>query len=267
MPDAELIKAIVLGIIQGITEFLPISSDGHLVIFHALLENWFGKPDSPGASPLHFDVVLHIGTLGSILVVYRRELFGLLSNLRLCLLILLATIPAGVIGLLLKDQVEQAFNSPLMAGYGLLVTAGMLLSGHVWGRERKGLDLLTPRDAILIGFAQSLAIGPGISRSGSTIPVGLICGLRREAAATLSFLMAVPVIGGAALLVIKDILAGKGGTFRTDLLIAGTLTSFVVGVGALTLLLKVLARGKLHWFAYYCIVVGIGTIIWQLVIR
>lgn len=264
MLDTELLKAIVLGVIQGITEFLPISSDGHLVVFHKLLENWFGTSPGEQTSQLHFDVVLHIGTLGSIVLIYWRDLVGLLKNPRLCALIIVATIPAGVIGLTLKDLVEQAFNSPLTAGFGFLVTAGLLLLGQRLAHESRGLDALTVRDAIAIGLLQSLAIGPGISRSGSTISAGLMTGLRREACATFSFLIAVPVIGGAALLVIKDILGGAGGVYRTDVLVTGTITSFVVGVAALRVLLKVVARGKLHWFAYYCLIAGAATIAWQL---
>lgn len=263
MFDTEMLRAIILGIVQGITEFLPISSDGHLVIVTALLERWLGVASQQDKSDLHFDVVLHIGTLGSIVVVYWRELWALRLNWRLCGLIVLATIPAGVAGLTLKSVVKEAFDSPLIAGIGLLITAAILLIGQKFAREGRSLDAMTHRDALAIGFLQALAIAPGVSRSGTTISAGLMTGLRRDTAATFSFLIAVPVIAGAVLVTLKDVFAGEESAGRFDVLCVGTAVSFVVGWAALRGLLAVLARGKFHWFAYYCIVVGTAVIAWQ----
>lgn len=264
MIDQEMLRAIILGVVQGITEFLPISSDGHLVISQALLEHWSRTAATGGQSDLHFDVVLHIGTLGSIIVVYWRELWALRKQPRLCALIVLATIPAGVVGLTLKSQMEEAFQSPLAAGFGLLATAAILFAGQRCQREpRRGLDALGPRDAVVIGLLQALAIAPGISRSGSTIAGGLMTGLRRDTSATFSFLIAVPVIAGAVLLVLKDIFLEGTAVGRFDVLVVGTVVSFVVGVIALRVLLKVLARGKLHWFAWYCLCIGTIVVAWQ----
>lgn len=265
MFDKEFLRAIILGIVQGITEFLPISSDGHLVIVQSLLNAWLGEPStSEKISELHYDVVLHIGTLGSIVVVYWRDLWELRLNWKLCGLIVLATIPAGVAGIALKSRVEEAFHSPLAAGVGLLVTAGILLAGQRWAREQRDLVEITPRDAALIGLMQALAIAPGVSRSGSTISTALACGMQSRAAATFSFLMAVPVIAGAAVLMLKEIVTGEKTAGRADVLVVGTVTSFIIGWVALRWMLAVLARGKFHWFAYYCAVVGFAVIGWQM---
>lgn len=266
--DSELWQAILLGIVQGITEFLPISSDGHLVIVHALL-NQFGSPQSAQTSNLEFDVVLHIGTLAAIIVVYRHDLFALFKHPRLCGLIVLATIPAVVVGFTVKDAVEalgqHAVWGPVAAGLGLLVTAVFLIIAQRVERNEKGLDDLTPRDAIVIGFLQSLAIAPGISRSGNTIAGGLWSGLRRDAAATFSFLMAVPVIAGAATLILAKLLQkGTATSLRLDVLVVGSVTSFVVGLFALRALIRIVTNGKLHWFAYYCLAAGTATLVWQL---
>lgn len=269
MVDSELWQAILLGIVQGITEFLPISSDGHLIIVHALL-NRFGAQSTSQTSHLEFDVVLHIGTLAAIIAIYRHDLLGLLKRPRLSALIGLATIPAVAVGFTVKDAVEalgeHAIWGPVSAGLGLLITAVFLLIGQRVERSEKELNDLTTRDAIVIGMLQSLAIAPGISRSGSTIAGGLWSGLRRDAAATFSFLMAVPVISGAATLVlVKLFQKGSAETLRWDVLLTGTITSFVVGLFALSALIRIVTNRKLHWFAYYCVVVGTATLVWQLV--
>ncbi|MBI5757868.1 MAG: undecaprenyl-diphosphate phosphatase [Planctomycetales bacterium] len=271
MVDSELWQAILLGIVQGITEFLPISSDGHLIIVHALL-NRFGAQSTSQTSHLEFDVVLHIGTLAAIIAIYRHDLLSLLKRPRLSALIVLATIPAVVVGFTVKDAVEALGEhvtwGPVSAGLGLLVTAVLLLIGQRVERGEKGLDGLTTRDAIVIGVLQSLAIAPGISRSGSTIAGGLWSGLRRDAAATFSFLMAVPVISGAATLVlVKLFQKGSAETLRWDVLLVGTVTSFVVGLFALSALIRIVTNRKLHWFAYYCLTAGSLTLVWQLVER
>jgi undecaprenyl-diphosphatase len=267
--DSDLWQAILLGVVQGITEFLPISSDGHLVIVHSLL-NDIGVKASGHTSNLEFDVMLHIGTLAAIIVVYRRDLWALLHHPRLCGLVVLATIPAVGVGFSLKDTIEalgqHAMWGPISAGLGLLVTALFLLISQRVERNEKGLDELTPRDAILIGVLQSLAIAPGISRSGSTIAGGLWSGLRRDAAATFSFLMAVPVIAGAATLILAKFGEKRfEDPFEPDVLVVGMITSFVVGLFALRALIRIVTNRKLHWFAYYCIAAGSATLVWQLV--
>lgn len=248
--------AIVLGVIQGIAEFLPISSDGHLVIAEHLLgirENNLGMT-----------VALHVGTLASILVVYRRDVLPALKNPRLVAAVVAATLPLVCVGLFVKDAVESTFQSPLIAGCGLLLTA--LLVGLMPRVEHDSIPLpeITWRRGLIIGLFQTIAVLPGVSRSGSTIFGGLTTGLSREAAANFSFYIAVPAIAGAAVLHARDLLAGAGGGLDPGPTLVGMLTSFVVGVIALQLLLGLVSRRKLHWFAWYCAALGLGVIAWQL---
>ena len=268
--DGELIRAIILGIVQGITEFLPISSDGHLVVVQTLLRACgiaatTAPAGAPHVSDLQFDVVLHIGTLAAILVVYRSDLWELRKQPRLCGLLVLATLPAVVAGLTLKDSIEKAFNSPLMAGLGFLVTAGCLYFASRCPPGVRTIQDLTARDSLLIGLAQATAILPGVSRSGTTISTGIGVGLRRDLSATWSFLMAVPVVAGAIVLILKDMLKQPATITRPDTLIVGTLVSFVVGLIALRWLIRVLARGGLRGFALYCLIAGIAVTGWQLI--
>lgn len=248
--------AIVLGIIQGIAEFLPISSDGHLVIAGRLLGI---RDDNIGMT-----VALHIGTLASILVVYRRDVLPALKNARLVAAVVAATIPLVFVGLFLKDAISETFDSPLIAGFGLLLTA--LVVGLMPRVERGALTLsdVTWKQGLIVGLFQTIAVLPGVSRSGTTIFGGLTTGLQRQAAANFSFYIAVPAIAGAAVLHGKDLLESGGGGLAPGPTLVGVLTSFVVGVLALKLLLGLVSRGKLHWFAVYCALLGTGVIVWQL---
>lgn len=262
MPGSDYIEAVLLGIVQGIAEFLPISSSGHLVILQRPLGRLLGTQHA-GAEHLHLNVALHLGTLGSILVVYRRDLVRLLANLRLCSAIVVATIPLIVVGLTLKETVESAFDSPLLAGCGLLATAAVLLAGQRLQRSAVPLEEMSWRQAAAIGLFQAAAILPGVSRSGSTIAGGLLAGLARNAAATFSFFIAIPALAGASVLVAKDIWTGPAGVASLSVLGVGAAVSFAVGYLSLRCLLQVIARGKLHWFAYYCASVAAVTIVWQ----
>lgn len=266
MLDMETCRAIVLGVVQGITEFLPISSDGHLVLAETLLDRSFGVTGSEDTKKnLELVLALHVGTLVSIIIIYWKDLIQLPRQPRLCGLIILATIPAGVVGLLLKDKIEETFNSPLTAGVGFLITAGALLIGQRAERMRAvRKEDLTPMQALFIGCCQTLALLPGVSRSGSTIAAGLSAGLERTAAARFSFLMAVPVIGGATLLMVKDMIKQGHASNGVTAMIVGAVTAAVVGYFALSWLLRMVTKGKLHWFAYYCIALGLITIGWSL---
>ena len=258
----EYIHAAILGIVQGIAEFLPISSSGHLVISGELL-NQFGGTSVPAESAT-MSIALHFGTLLSILVVYRKELVSVLKDVRLLGMIILATIPVGVIGLLFKDHVETVFNTPLLAGEGLIVTAVFLLIGRQLQHRQQDPSAIGLVAAGMIGVFQAIAIIPGISRSGSTIAAGLACGLTREQAARFSFLIAIPAIGGAAVVKAKDLVTGEAAVDSNLLPVAlGTLIAFVVGVLALSWLLRIVTADRLHWFAGYCLVAGMATIIWQ----
>ncbi|MFT5325436.1 MAG: undecaprenyl-diphosphatase [Planctomycetaceae bacterium] len=260
----EILHAIILGIVQGVGEFLPISSSGHLVIVGALLDQSAGT-ESDDASKLLMNVVLHAGTLFSILIVYRSQLLKLRLQPKVCLLIVLASVPAGLLGVLAKDLFTEVFNTPLVAGVALFVTAALLVSGQKLERNELDYDQLSFGKALVIGLFQAAALVPGISRSGSTISGGLALGLKRDAAAAFSFLMAVPVIGGAALLEAKDVISGDLVIGDPVPLVVGGITAFLVGLFTLRWLVGLIAKGRLYWFAYYCVGAGTATICWQLI--
>lgn len=272
MSFTELLHAILLGAVQGVAEFLPISSSGHLVVFGAVLEHGLGLEGSEKEHVV-MNVALHVGTLFSIVLVYWQDLRTLLYRPKLCAFIVLATIPAAVVGLTLKSQLEQAFSSPLVVACGWVVTGGLLLYGQNNHRNERTLDAMTARDALLVGLFQSVALVPGISRSGSTISGGLLTGLRRDTAASFSFLIAIPAIAGAAVVQSKDliVLVLKGeslGAATADspgwmAMLAGAVTAFLVGVVALRWLRAMISQGKLHWFAYYCLTMAGITVLWQ----
>lgn len=257
----ESLQVIVLAIVQGIAEFLPISSSGHLVALSAL----FGNQESS----LELNVMLHFGTLLSILVFYRRTIFRLLAEDRRVIPLLIAgTIPAGVIGIYVKKNFAHVIENPLLAGFMLIVTAFLLMSlPKISPKEKedqkKNYTELNLGQAFLIGIMQAIAILPGLSRSGSTIVAGCLVGLKRQAAATFSFLLAIPVIGGAALLEMRDIFE-RGSSTPAGLLIVGMLISFAVGLVALNLLVRWVESGKLHYFVFWLLPVGFLVIIWQL---
>jgi undecaprenyl-diphosphatase len=270
MPGVEYIEAVVLGAVQGVAEFLPISSSGHLVILGELIQRLSGREVDP-ESNLRMNVALHVGTLMSILWVYRRDLWELRKRPKVVLAIIVATLPLVVIGLSpLKDLLTQGFDTPLIAGCCLLVTAGLLASAHRWETNARPLEDMTPLRAGVIGLFQAVALFPGISRSGSTISGGLLLGFRRDVAANFSFFIAIPAIAGAAVLLLKDALtetqpAATGYAWGPILL--GTLVSFLVGLLALRWLLKLISMRRLHWFAWYCAAVGTLTILWQVIER
>lgn len=261
---SETLYILVLAVLQGIAEFLPISSSGHLVIGKSLLSAWWPEATS-SAGGMQLEVALHVGTLGSILGVYAKDLWKLRHQWRLCLLIVVASIPAGVVGLTLKKSLEPMFESPAVAGCGLLVTAAFLLLGEKLASGKYTEENQPWLSAFVIGCFQAIALVPGISRSGSTISGGLLMGLQRSSVAKFSFFMAIPAVGGAALLEAKDLLLdGTPLAYGSGPLLLGVVVSFVVGIGALLMLMRVIARGQLHWFAYYCLLVGTLTLLWQM---
>ena len=259
----SLINAIVLGIVQGLTEFLPVSSSGHLVIAEHLLPGWH----QPG---IVFEILLHLATLLAVVIFFRHDLVLLVKSIytsgpkaskqrRFLLMLLLATIPTGIIGLTGKKFFVTLFNRLDVVGGMLLITALLL-----WLAERQAPEKLTKNstrvvDAILIGITQGLAIIPGISRSGSTIAVGMLLGIEPRAAARFSFILSIPAICGAALLNISEISASPSNQILTCL--CGALAALVTGLMALKFLLMIIEERRLKIFSLYCSVVGCATLL------
>lgn len=266
----DYVTIIILGIVQGITEFLPISSDGHLVLVGEGLRRWRGiSPHEMNAVPVI--VALHIGTLFSILLVLRRRVWQLASDPRLFASVVVATVPLVVIGKPLKDQLEALEHSrylALVAGLGLCVTSAIMFLAARINAGRLELPQFGDRprgwiDALCVGLLQCIAPLPGVSRSGSTILGGLLRGYSREAAAQFSFLIAVPAIAGAVVLHLPDLAKKDLGT-PVPVLIVGVVVSFVVGIVALTWLLRLMTRGSLRGFAWYCLFLGLAVTVWQI---
>ena len=258
----NVIQAILLGLLQGATEFIPVSSSGHLVLVPWLL----GWPE-PG---LVFDALVHWGTLVAVLVYFWRDWWTLIAawlrglvrwewsdpHARLMWLLILGSLPAAVIGFLLEDFFESLFGQPAWVSVFLLATAALLALGERLGRRTRGPEDLTWRDAVVIGLGQAAAIAPGISRSGSTMSVGLFRGLERAAAARFSFLLGTPIILGAGLFKLTDLLAAPDPLAQAPLLVAGFLAAALSGYACIWFLLRYLQRGKLYPFAVYCALFG-----------
>lgn len=254
-----IIEAIILGLVQGLTEFIPVSSSGHLVLSHEV----FGT----GGDSLAFDVALHLGTLFALLVVFYNDLIKLLKGMftdpaqkKLATLLIIGTIPAAIAGYFLESAAETTFRSPLIVALSLITVAlAMLTAEHLAKRQkiRTMLEGIGKKQALGVGIAQAVAIIPGVSRSGSTITAGLFLGLDRVAAMRFSFLLAIPIIAGAVLKV-----ATSGDTLSTvsdesGIFIAGMISAFISGVFAIRFLLKYLASHTLNIFAYYRIALGL----------
>ena len=255
-----LLQILILGVVQGITEFLPVSSSGHLVVIQTLFRQFLGQ-EYPDA--VSVNVLLHTGTLAAILFFYWRRIVQILfEDRRVLLLLVVGTIPAVGVGLLLKRLFPEILASPLLAGFMFLCT-GVLL---VWGGRREGVweyQKLSYAQAFGIGLFQAAAILPGLSRSGWTIAGAMLLGLKREAATTFSFLLAIPVILGATLLEAQDFMA-NGSEVSPLLLLLGAAIAFVVGLVSLWILVGIVERGQLGWFACWLFPLGLGVIFWQL---
>ena len=252
-------QGLLLGLVQGLTEFLPISSSGHLVLAERLV----------GFRPqgVFFEVVVHIATLLSVLVAYRVKLMALLRGVlrgdreawRYTMLLFLASIPAGLAGILLRDYFERSFHSMPALGWQFLITAAILWSTR-YAASRATATRVTAVHAVLIGIAQAVAIVPAISRSGATVATGLWSGLSAEAAAEFSFIMSIVVIAGSGLLEARHIPPG-GGVFTLPLLLA-FVAAALSGLFAIRWLVSLLRHRKFHLFAPYCAVLGLLCLVW-----
>ena len=266
----DWLEALLLGILQGLTEYLPVSSSGHLAIGSAL----FGIS---GEENLAFTIVVHVATVLSTLVILWKEIVWLLKGLlqfkwnsetRYACCILLSMIPVGIVGLFFKDVIEGVFGSGLViVGCCLLVTACLLsFSYYAHPRQKENISF---RDAFIIGLAQAVAVLPGISRSGSTIATGLLLGNKKESLAQFSFLMVIPPILGEALLDTLKLLKGDGdaivNTIPTFSLVIGFLAAFIFGCIACKWMINIVKRGKLIYFAIYCAIVGAVTLTFCLI--
>ena len=259
----EWFEALILGLVQGLTEYLPVSSSGHLTIGSAL----FGIE---GEENLAFTVAVHVATVCSTLVILWKEIDWILKGLfkfemnpetKYTLNILVSMIPIGIVGVFFKDQVEAIFGSGLLVvGCMLLVTAALLaFSYYAKPRIKENISM---RDAFIIGLAQAFAVLPGLSRSGSTIATGLLLGNKKENLAQFSFLMVIPPILGEALLDIMKGLSGEEvmGDISTLSLVVGFLAAFVSGCIACKWMINIVKKGKLIYFAIYCALVGAVTV-------
>lgn len=255
------LQSIVLGIVQGLTEFLPVSSSGHLMLASEILGT-----DLSAADDLTFSLTLHAATVLSTIVILWREVWRLIKGVfsrtfteeqAYLIKIVISMVPIGIVGFCFKDYLEEAFSSMLVVGIMLLITA--LLLTFAYKAKPRQKDSISYRDAAIIGVAQAFATMPGLSRSGTTIATGLLLGNKKESVAQFSFLMVLPPILGNALL---DIIGGNfGGGVEAMPLIAGFIAAFVTGCLACKFMIEMVKRGKLIWFAAYCAVVGVVAIV------
>ena len=252
-----LFEAIILGIIQGITEFLPISSSAHLILFP-----WMFGSQGTLIDSLNFDVALHAGTLVAILAFFWRDWLDLLMKFfsgigdgtwktgegRLVWFIVLATIPAGILGLKYEHVVEESFRNPLLVASSLIVISIVMWAADRYSAKKEDLGRMSLGHALIIGCAQAVALVPGVSRSGSTIIAGLFTGYTRESAARFSFLLSTPVIAGAAVLKLHKLHLAPGETLPFAL---GTACSAVIGYMSIKFLLQYLSKHSLNLFVGY----------------
>ena len=267
----DTITAFLLGLVQGLAEYLPISSSGHLEISRQIL-----GVDLGGAESLQFDVTLHVATVLSTIVILWHEFKPLCTsfftlkkdeNTSMVCKILVSCIPVGIVGVMFKDQVEEFFGQGLnVVGWCLLATAALLAFSYFFGTRVRPANQgrqVGYLDAFIIGIAQAVAVLPGLSRSGSTIATGLILGNRADKLAQFSFLMVIIPILGEALLHIKDLLSGETQEAAVGLLplAVGFITAFIVGCIACKWMLSIVKKGKLIWFAVYCLAIGLICLI------
>ncbi|MDR0559329.1 MAG: undecaprenyl-diphosphate phosphatase [Prevotellaceae bacterium] len=262
----DWLDALILGIVQGLTEFLPVSSSGHLLLSKEIL-------GIQNTDNLTFEITVHAATVLSTLTVFRKDILKLLNGLfkfeynketRYILAILVSMIPVMIVGLFFKDEVEKLFGEGVMlVGIMLLVTAGLLFFSHI---SKNGKKPITYKNAFITGIAQACAVLPGLSRSGATISTGLILGVDRNSIARFSFLMVlIPVLGEAFLELVKGEFSSAESQISTVPLMVGFFGAYVSGLVACKLMIKIVTQIKLYWFAIYCTAAGIVAIVYSLI--
>lgn len=262
----NIINAVLLGVIQGLTEFLPVSSSGHLVLFQKI----FGIAEPA----LLFDTMLHVGTLAAVFAVLWKDIWAILRKLYqpMTAYLIIGTIPAVVFALVLKDPLEQAFETGRFLGWAFLITSALLVTAELLAKRAAGTGIKTMKwpDALIIGIMQAVAIIPGVSRSGATLSGALSRRLDRDFAARFSFMLSIPAILGALVLQLKDLAEGgtemaasAGGGIGAAATIAGTVSAAVVGFFAVRLMLKIVREKSLWGFAVYTAVLGVLVLVDQ----
>jgi undecaprenyl-diphosphatase len=262
----DLLQSIVLGIVQGLTEFLPISSSAHLRIVPAIL-GW----EDPGAA---FTAVCQLGTEAAVLIYFRRELWAIVTkwlrgprrfedpDVRLGWFLIVATIPIGILGFIFRDDIETGARNLWLIGTVLIVFALVLGYADRVGRHERSIEQLSARDGVLIGLAQSLSLVPGVSRSGATMSAGLLLGLERPAAARFSFLLAIPAVVASGLFELKDVITGdERSTTPVGYVLVATVVAFIVGYAAIAWLLRYLANHSVNIFVVYRVLLGSTVLI------
>ena len=264
----HIIEAIVLGLIQGLTEFLPVSSSGHLVLFQKI----FGISEPA----LFFDTMLHVGTLAAVFAVLRKDIWAILRKpiQPITLYLIIATVPTVIFALVFRGSLEQAFETGQFLGFSFLITSAILVMAELLAK-RASLRLkpedMNWLDSVVIGIMQAIAVIPGISRSGATLSGALSRGLNRDFAARFSFLLSIPAILGAAVFHLKDLVKGNEaditGSIGIAAIIAGTVTAAVVGFFAVRLMLKIVREKSLWGFAIYTGILGLLVLLDQFITR
>jgi undecaprenyl-diphosphatase len=254
----SIFEALILGLVQGLTEFIPVSSSGHLLLVHDM----FGSTENT----LAFDIALHVGTLIALLVFFRKDILKLIKNAleknedgRLARLLVIATIPAALAGFLFSDYIDDNLRSPLIVALALAGVGIIMLVVDRYSRNNKSEGEVSTKQGVVVGIAQCLALIPGVSRSGATITTGLLFGLGRVQAARFSFLLAIPIISGSALGILL-----KGADFSSTgslTLFVGMITAFLSGLFAIKFLLGIIGKVGLAPFAYYRFAVAILVLI------
>ena len=270
-------EAVILGLVQGLAEFLPISSSGHL----ALLQQWFGIDEN---KVLLFAVLLHVGTLISVFVVYWKDIWELIVELcltirdlvtgkglrleerpvrKLGVMIIVATIPTAIIGLLFNDLFDKLYTSVLPIGIGLIITGFLLILAERTGNSSRGIERMNFRNALFIGTVQGIAICPGISRSGSTLFGSLICNLDRKFAVKFVFLISIPSILGSAVIEAPDAIKAGFDMAQLGPVLVGMIVAAVSGLIAIKTMIKIVSDKKLSYFSYYVWALGVAVVIYS----
>ena len=273
-------EAVILGLVQGLAEFLPISSSGHL----ALLQQWFNINED---KVLLFAVLLHVGTLISVFIVYWRDIWELIVELcltvkdlctgkglrleerpvrKLGIMIIVATIPTAIIGLLFNDIFDRLYTSILPIGIGLIITGFLLVFAERTGSSNRGIEKMNFRNALFIGTVQGIAICPGISRSGSTLFGSLICNLDRKFAVKFVFLISIPSILGSAILETPDAIAAGVEISQIGPIIVGMAVAAVSGLIAIKTMIKIVSDKKRSYFSYYVWALGAAVVIYSIIV-